>query len=264
MNVEKIVHKGRLGYVTKSILGIVGLAIAAELIVYPLLNINHTSRVLSAFDGRIEECAGGEKAQNDKYPYGAIFVLGGSAIKTGKETYVLSDATKLRLDATAKAYKDGWSGRIFIIYGEMGSGEEHIAVDYLQSEYYRLTEGKYVIPDGNIIVENKSRTTNENIIAIAKIIAEHGIKSPILITDKIHMPRAKLEACEKFSTSSAIAEDIINGYPSSNTEQVHKILRSKTLTNRERRERILILLKIWDDGRMVNALRELDNYPPWR
>lgn len=264
MTAEQSVHKGRIRIPVRSILGICTLAIAAELVLVPLLNMDHTQKVLSAFDGNIEECAGSEKLQDSKFPYDAIFVLGGGAIKTGKETYVLSDATKIRLNATAKAYKEGFSDKIFIIYGEMGPGEEATVVGYLQDEYGQLAGDKQTIPNDKIFIENKSKTTSSNMDAIVKILAEFGIKAPILLTDKIHMPRAKLEACEKFSTSSATAEDIVNGYTSSNTEQVRKILRSKTLTNRERRERILILLKIWDDGSLINVLRELDNYPPWR
>lgn len=264
MTAEQSAHKGRIGNITKSILGALGLAIAAEIIVFPLLNINHTSKVLSALGGRIEECPGGEKGQNDKYPYDGIFVLGGGAIKTGNETYILSDATKIRLDATARAYRDGWSDRIFIIYGEMGAGEEHIAVDYLQSKYNRLTEGKEVIPSEKIYVENKSRTTDQNIKAIVKILAEFGIKSPVMITDEIHMPRAKKKACEEFPTSSATAEDIMDGYSPSKAESIRSIQRSKILSDREKREVLLLLLKIWnDDGGVIDFFSEIEG-PYWR
>lgn len=264
MTVEQRIHEGRIRIPVRPILGICALALAAEIIIPPLLNIKHTTQVLSAVGGTIQECSNRDTVQTGVFPYDAIFVLGGGAIRVGKGVYELSDATKIRLDATAKAYKDGWSDRIFIIYGEMGPGEEHIVVDYLQSEYNRLTEDKQVIPAGKIHVEKKSKTTDQNIKAIAKILAEFGIEFPVMITDKIHMPRAKKKACEEFSISSATAEDIINGYSPSKAESIRTIQRSKIPSDREKREALLLLLKIWDNnGKVIDFLSEIEG-PHWR
>lgn len=264
MTVEQSTHKGRIRIPVRQILGICALTLATEIIIPPLLNIKHATQVVSAAIGTIQECSNREIVPTGEIPYDAIFVLGGGAIKTGKGAYELSDASKIRLRATAKAYRDGWSDRVFIIYGEMGPGEEHIAVDYLQGEYYRLTKGKQIIPRDKIYVENKSRTTEQNMRAIAEILAEFGIKFPVLITDEIHMPRAKNEACNRFSTSSATAEDIINGYSPSKAESIRSIQRSKILSDREKREIIILLLKIWnEDGKVIDILSKIEG-PYWR
>ena len=49
------------------------------------------------------------------------------------------------------------------------------------------------IPDNKILVENQSRNTTENALLSKKIMEQHNVMRPILVTSAFHMPRSVLQ-----------------------------------------------------------------------
>lgn len=69
------------------------------------------------------------------------------------------------------------------------------------------------IPDNQILVENQSRNTTENAQLTKKIMEQHDLRHPILVTSAFHMPRAVLQF-EK-------AGLVVTAYPADYQTNVH-------------------------------------------
>ena len=236
MTAEQSAHKGRKNISVKSAIGIFLLFIAAKTAMIPYEDPRYTIAAMNALSGGIAQCDSKEAPRNKEYPYDAIMVLGGGSVRIGPGIYEPSEVTITRLKATAIAYKERKSDRIFIMSGKMSPGEELVELKRLQYEYSQLPGYDRPIPDEAITVESKSLTTASNMDAIAKIVKEFGLKDILMITDDSHMRRAKLLMCDRLSGSSAIAEDIIKDYSSSTKELMHAIVISKGMTDAEKRE----------------------------
>lgn len=115
-----------------------------------------------------------------------IIMLGGGALAdvpdvNGKGT--LSPSGTARLLTAARIGKDTnlsiilSGGQVYSSSGNESEIAEHILLEL-------------GIPDNRIILENKSRNTEENAKFVSKILEEHHFKKPILVTSAFHMKRA--------------------------------------------------------------------------
>ena len=87
-------------------------------------------------------------------------------------------------------YRTGLVAKI-IFTGGYGTGADHAESEVAAA--YAAREG---VPDADILVEFRSRTTQQN-LAEAKILMEiHGLKTAVLVSDPLHMLRAAWMAAD--------------------------------------------------------------------
>ena len=116
-----------------------------------------------------------------------IIVLGGGVrIPLPPAQQVQIGAGSDRLWYAARLYKAGKASRIFLtggnVYAQQGfRGEAYYASQLLQ---------QWGVPASAITLESNSRTTAQNKNYLAQTLAEQQIKSALLVTSALHMPRA--------------------------------------------------------------------------
>lgn len=85
-------------------------------------------------------------------------------------------------------YETGYASKI-IFTGGYGEGQK-----FSESEagaFVALLRG---VPKGDILTEEKSRTTRQNLSEAAMIMKTHDLKSAIIVSDPLHMKRAMMMA----------------------------------------------------------------------
>ncbi|MBI4599695.1 YdcF family protein [Candidatus Uhrbacteria bacterium] len=110
----------------------------------------------------------------------AILVLGAS--KIGGEP---SSAFRARLDRARELYNRGFGKRI-IVTGGIGEGAS--VSDSRIGKEYLVQRG---IPADVLLIEERSRTTRQNIIGARTILDSHGLHTSLLVSHDFHMMRAK-------------------------------------------------------------------------
>ncbi|ONN27174.1 hypothetical protein XJ44_05155 [Thermosipho affectus] len=129
---------------------------------------------------------------------GTIVILGGGI--TNYSNHVeLGSHTQKRLFKGFEVYKN-LHQKIILTGGVIGKGTTE--ADLMKK--FLITLG---VPENDILVENKSRTTKENAKNVAKIVKEENI---ILVTSYIHMKRAKM-LFEKYTKKNIIP--VVCDYP---------------------------------------------------
>ena len=73
------------------------------------------------------------------------------------------------------------------------SGGKVLETTGTEAEITRLILLDLGIPDNKILVENQSRNTTENALLSKKIMEQHNVIRPILVTSAFHMPRSVLQ-----------------------------------------------------------------------
>ena len=121
--------------------------------------------------------------------YEVGLVLGGFSKKdTNLNRAIFYDAND-RLMQAIKAYKQGQIKKIMISSGSASVLHQELKEADAVSEYLK----EIGIPDSNIIIENQSRNTHENIKFSQKKLDSLGIKSKVLIFSSAwHLPRVRL------------------------------------------------------------------------
>ncbi len=113
----------------------------------------------------------------------AIVVLGGGSISPT----VLQQS---RLATAAKAWRAGRAPVVILSGGggRMGSGRG-------RTEAERMAEAiaKLGVPASALLLETRSRSTEDNAIETAAVARPRGIRQILLVTSALHMPRASME-----------------------------------------------------------------------
>ncbi len=117
-----------------------------------------------------------------------IITLGGSLAPSYFTKEVPEEQTGSRLLPTLKLYQSGKAPKIIVTGG----------VPYLDSKGVGHTEAGdmkafltyYGVPSQDIIEENRSRTTYENVLFTKEILAQEGYQKILLVTHAFHMKRA--------------------------------------------------------------------------
>jgi uncharacterized SAM-binding protein YcdF (DUF218 family) len=73
--------------------------------------------------------------------------------------------------------------------GGIGDGQIHS-----ESRVGRFTAVRHGVPATDILVEEKSRTTQQNLSEALAVMKQHGIRSAIIVSDPLHMKRAMMMA----------------------------------------------------------------------
>lgn len=117
----------------------------------------------------------------------AIIVLGGSMRPPSfPRRYSQLSSTSDRFWHAARLYKAGKAKKIILIGGNV---YENPAIKP-ESLYVRDSLIKLGVPAKAIISETKSRTTIENSLYAKQLLEKHSVKSLLLVTSALHMPRA--------------------------------------------------------------------------
>ncbi|MHA1113317.1 MAG: YdcF family protein [Alphaproteobacteria bacterium] len=114
-------------------------------------------------------------------PHDVIIVLG-AALRSGGHP---SPTLRRRLDHGVALYHDGAAPALLVTGGTRGAQPSEAAA------MARLAAAAGV-PEAAITVETQARTTLENARNSARIMAARGWSSALLVTDSVHMPRARL------------------------------------------------------------------------
>jgi uncharacterized SAM-binding protein YcdF (DUF218 family) len=68
-----------------------------------------------------------------------------------------------------------------------GFGDEQT---HSESSVGRLIATQQAVPEGDILIEERSRTTMQNLSEARSVMRKHGLKSAIIVSDPLHMKRA--------------------------------------------------------------------------
>lgn len=110
-----------------------------------------------------------------------IYIILGHKLKKNSN---ISKTLKSRLDKGVEKYK---KGDIIIVCGGNNAKVQHTEA-YVMKKYL-INEGN--IPTFSILTENKSLSTEENIINLSKIISGENFKRFSIITSESHIPKVK-------------------------------------------------------------------------
>jgi uncharacterized SAM-binding protein YcdF (DUF218 family) len=118
----------------------------------------------------------------------AIVVLGGTVSNSLPPRAEPEEAFGGRLAATARIYHQHKAPLVIV-----SGGNPYLAPQNTKrSESTDMKEFlvSLLVPEGNIIEENRSRNTQENFIYTLSVLEQRKIKQIILVTSASHMPRA--------------------------------------------------------------------------
>ena len=115
----------------------------------------------------------------------AAVVLG--AAVWGEE---LSPVFKERVNHAIDLYRSGRVRKLIFTGGQGNRGEQ--AESVAAGQYAR--QGG--VPAGDILIEDKSRNTYENLLHAKKVADDHGLKKLLIVSDPLHMKRAMVMASD--------------------------------------------------------------------
>jgi len=109
-----------------------------------------------------------------------VAIVLGAGTNDGK----LPPVFKERINHSILLYNNGIVNKI-ILTGGFGKGQKQS--DSQTAKYYAIEKG---IPEENIIIEEKSKYTTENLEQSKQIMDSLGMKSALIVSDPLHMKRA--------------------------------------------------------------------------
>lgn len=113
-------------------------------------------------------------------PADAIIVLGAAAYDA-KPSPVFEERIRHGLDL----YRQGYAPKLIFTGGFGGAGAR-----FSESQVARRYALKQEIPARDILIENRSRTTRQNLVEAKRLMDAHGMHRAILVSDPLHMARA--------------------------------------------------------------------------
>lgn len=120
---------------------------------------------------------------DEKRAADTAIILGAAADENGP-----SPVYRERINHGIELYNDGYVGKL-IMTGGTGEGNTHS--DAYIAKQYAVSQG---IPDGDILTEDTSTITQENLENSKLIMDENGFDTAIIVSDPLHMRRAMLLA----------------------------------------------------------------------
>lgn len=135
------------------------------------------------------------------------------AIILGAATYYdeVSPVYRERLNHGITLYQQGYIKKI-IVTGGNGAGNEYS--DAYIAKQYVISQG---VPEENVLMEEQSKITQENLENTKAIMDENGYEDAIIVSDPLHMKRSML-----------IADDIgIAAYSSPTPTSMYRSLKTK-------------------------------------
>lgn len=127
---------------------------------------------------------------NDLRKADAAIVLG-AAVWGEKPSPVFEE----RINHGIWLYMNGYVDKIIFTGGK---GENTSISESAAAKYYAI---EHSVPENDILIEEKSSITQENIMYASKIAKENNISSVLLVSDPIHMKRAML-MCKDYNLTA--------------------------------------------------------------
>lgn len=123
---------------------------------------------------------------DDAVPSDCIVVLGAKAhgLEPGR-------VLRARLEQAQKAYEQGLGGKILVCGGK---GTDETVPEAAAMAAYLKAQG---VPDEDILLEQDSRNTRENLRFAKRIMEANGYRTCVLVTSDYHMARARLLAAQE-------------------------------------------------------------------
>lgn len=112
-----------------------------------------------------------------------IIVLG-AAVQGTTPSPVFEERIRHGIDL----YHAGYAPKL-LFTGGIGEGQKHS-----ESSIGRSVAIQHAIPAADILIEDQSRTTQQNLAEAASVMQKHGLKSAIVVSDPLHMKRAMMMA----------------------------------------------------------------------
>lgn len=81
-------------------------------------------------------------------------------------------------------YNAGYGTKL-VFTGGIGEGDRHS-----EAGVARLVATRHLIPASDILIEERSKTTLQNLSEADALMRKHGLKSAIIVSDPLHMKRA--------------------------------------------------------------------------
>jgi uncharacterized SAM-binding protein YcdF (DUF218 family) len=120
---------------------------------------------------------------DEAVPADVIIVLGAGLTNEGEPNWALSR----RSEHAAELWKNGYAPMI-ICTGGVG---RNVIIPRSEADGCREVLMREGVPDSAIILEDTSRSTEENALNTQAIMAEHGWQRAILVSDSYHVFRAR-------------------------------------------------------------------------
>jgi uncharacterized SAM-binding protein YcdF (DUF218 family) len=115
-----------------------------------------------------------------------------------------------RLDHAVLLFEDGYAP-VFIVTGGKGRPRDTTT----EAEAARAYAVAHGVPDSKILVEDRSRTTLEQIRTVGQMLRDRGLRSAVIVSDRTHMLRSLriardqgIEAYGSPTTTSPAASNI--------------------------------------------------------
>ncbi len=129
-------------------------------------------------------------SQDDPRPSDAIVVLG-AAQYDGRPSAIL----KARLDHAIELFEQG-AAPWLVVTGGKAEGDR--TTEAATARAYAVRRG---VPADRILFEDRGRTTLESLGGVATVLADHGLRSAIFVSDRTHMLRVLRIAADKGITA---------------------------------------------------------------
>lgn len=96
----------------------------------------------------------------------------------------LSPVFKERVSHAINLYRSGRVRKLIFTGGQGNQGEQ--AESFVASQYAQQSG----VPPGDILVEDRSHTTYENLVYAKRVADDHGLNKALIVSDPLHMKRA--------------------------------------------------------------------------
>lgn len=120
-------------------------------------------------------------ADRPAQPSPAALVALGAALRPGGRP---SPALTRRIETAARLFAAGRAPLVLVTGGATGAGP------LSEAEAMRRALAALGVPEAAILVEDRARDTLENARLSIPILRRAGVERAVLVTDRIHMPRA--------------------------------------------------------------------------
>lgn len=124
-------------------------------------------------------------SQDQARPSDCAIVLGAAAYHTRP-----SPVFEERIRHAIELYRQG-TVRYLLFTGGYGTGADHAEASVARD--YAVRQG---VPETDILIETRSRTTQENLIQAQRVMAEHALHDAIIVSDPLHLKRASMIAAD--------------------------------------------------------------------
>lgn len=110
--------------------------------------------------------------------------------------------TDARTDEAIKLYKNGWAPQLIM----SGAAADKSGLSNAAAMKKRaISRG---VAAENILIEEKSETTNQNAVEVKKLLANRKVKRIILVTSRYHMRRTQLEFAAQLEGIEVISHPV--------------------------------------------------------